>query len=89
VIHVLQGRRFVPTAPGLECLASAWSVMLTPKEETSWECGTATERKSGLNHNPHIIVLAFPNSLDNSQRYIASEISLSRDIGQQPERLDK
>ena len=64
---MLQGRRFVPITPELECPAAAWLVMLTPKEETSWECGTATERELDSNHSPGIFVLAFPNSFDGSQ----------------------
>ena len=43
-MRVVGGRRFVAIVSELGWLASTWSVMLTPKEETSWESGTTTER---------------------------------------------
>ena len=50
-MRMLQRRGFVATASELECRASTWSAKLTPKE-TSWESGSATERKSGLPLRP-------------------------------------
>lgn len=40
-----QRGRFVAIASGFEYLASAWPVVLTPKEEASWEGKASAERK--------------------------------------------
>ena len=52
--------RFVAIASEPECPVSAWSVMLTPKEEASWEGGTEIGHAG-------IFVLALPSRFDGRQ----------------------
>ena len=67
VIDVFWRRWFVTIASELEYPVPACSVVLAPKEETSWKSRMAIERR-GIEYesdrNPGLFVLVFPNNLD-------------------------